>query len=79
MPEQVRVLLPAHLRHYNDGDEELALPWVEGATLAHYLEVLGIPEHEFMGIVLDGELSADRTRVPDSGSTIELVPAMSGG
>ncbi len=73
------MLLPAQLRYHNGGEEELRVPYRQGAPLSDYLALLGIPEHEFMGIVLDGELSADRTRVPGPGSTIELVPSMSGG
>ena len=79
MPEGLRVLLPAQLRYYNGGEDELRMPYQPGAALAEYLAMLDIPEHEFMGVVLDGELSADRTRVPGPDSTIELVPSMSGG
>jgi hypothetical protein len=79
MPEQLRVLLPAQLRYYNGGVDETQVRFCQGATLAHYLAVLDIPGHEFMGIVLDGVLSCDLTRVPGPNSVIELVPSMSGG
>lgn len=75
----VRVVLHAHLRHHNGGREELILPHREGATIEAYLAQLSVPSHEFMGVVLDGELSGDLTRVPGRGSTLELIPAMSGG
>ena len=73
------MVLHAHLRHHNDGQEELTLPHQPGATIEAYLAQLSVPRHEFMGVVLDGELSGDMTRVPAPGSTLELIPAMSGG
>lgn len=79
MPATVRVMLHAHLRHHNGGAEELILPHRPGATIEAYLAQLTVPAHEFMGVVLDGELSGDLTRVPGPGSTVELIPAMSGG
>ena len=75
----VRVVLHAHLRYYNDGDEELSLPFVQGSSIADYVAGLEIPEHEFMGVVLDGTLTGDLELVPAAGARIELVPAMSGG
>lgn len=75
----VHILLFAQLRHYNGGEEGLDLPWRKGATIRDYIDVLQIPGHEWMGTVLDGELSGDLDRVPGPGSTLELVPAMSGG
>ncbi len=80
MPEEsLRILLHAHLRHYNEGREETSLPFRAGATVAEYLAVLDIPGHEFAGVVLDGELTGDVTLVPQRDSVLELVPAMSGG
>ncbi len=75
----VHVRLHAQLRYYNGGDVELCRPWQAGATIREYIEPLGIPGHEWMGTVLDGELSSDLDRIPEPGSTLELVPAMSGG
>ena len=75
----VKLLLRAHLRLHNSGQEELLLPHVQGASIAHYLAQTTVPAHEFMGVVLDGVLSGDLTRVPGPGSVVELVPAMSGG
>lgn len=75
----VRVVLHAHLRLHNGGEEELSLPHRSGATIEDYLSQLTIPPHEFMGVVLNGELSGDLTRVPGPGSILELIPAMSGG
>lgn len=80
MPEAtLRILLHAHLRHYNDGREETSLPFRAGATVAEYLATLDIPGHEFAGVVLDGELTGDTSRIPRVDSVLELVPAMSGG
>jgi len=75
----IRVVLHAHLRHHNGGAEELTLAHRAGATIESYLAQLTVPRHEFMGVVLDGELSGDLSRVPGPGSTLELIPAMSGG
>ena len=77
--EPVRILLHAHLRHHNGGEEETSLPFMPGASVGDYLAQLAIPEHEFMGLVLDGRLTGDRSLVPEPGSVLELVPAMSGG
>ncbi len=80
MPEpRVELVLHAQLRYYNDGEEELTLPFVEGSSIADYIARLPIPEHEFMGVVLDGTLTGDLEQVPGAGARIELVPAMSGG
>ncbi len=80
MPEQtLRILLHAQLRHYNDGKDETALPFKPGAPIAHYLEQLNIPGHEFAGVVLDGVLTGDTSLVPGPDSVLELMPAMSGG
>ena len=78
-PAVIQILLHAQLRYYNGGDERLVLPWRDGATIRDYIDPLQIPGHEWMGTVLDGELSSDLDRVPGPGSTLELVPAMSGG
>ncbi len=75
----LRILLHAHLRHYNEGREETSLPFRDGATVAEYLATLAIPGHEFAGVVLDGELTGDTAQVPGPDSVLELVPAMSGG
>ena len=75
----VQVVLHAQLRYYNDGQEELTLPFVDGSTIADYVGRLPIPDHEFMGVVLDGTLTGDLDLVPAAGARIELVPAMSGG
>ena len=75
----VRIVLHAHLRHHNQGQEQLTLPHCPGASIADYLAQLTVPPHEFMGVVLDGELSGDLSRVPAVGSVVELIPAMSGG
>ena len=75
----VQVVLHAQLRYYNDGEEEMTLPHVAGSSIADYVGQLPIPEHEFMGVVLDGTLTGDLTLVPAAGARIELVPAMSGG
>jgi hypothetical protein len=75
----IQVVLHAHLRYYNDGDEETSLPFVEGASVADYVAQLSIPDHEFMGVVLDGTLTGDLGLVPGAGARLELVPAMSGG
>lgn len=77
--QNIKIMLHAHLRHHNGGREALSLPYCAGATIAEYLTQLAVPEHEFMGVVLDGELSGDRGRVPGPGSVLELIPAMSGG
>lgn len=76
---RLRVLLHAHLRLHNDGEVETSVPFLVGATVGDYLAVLGIPEHEFYGVVLDGTLSGDRGLVPREGSTLELVPAIGSG
>ncbi len=76
---RLRVLLHAQLRHYNGGSEETTLPFSRGATVAHYLTLLGIPGHEFAGVVLDGTLTGDTSLVPAEDSVLELMPAMSGG
>jgi len=47
--------------------------------VADYIEGPGIPGHELMGIVLDGELSVALDRVPAAGALLELVPAVTGG
>jgi len=77
--DTITVLLHAHLRHYNGGEEELRLPHQEGSTVQAYLDSLAIPQHEYMGVVLDGTLTGDLSLVPAAGAVLELVPAMSGG
>jgi hypothetical protein len=77
--QRVQVVLHAQLRYYNDGEEETTLPFAVGSTIADYIARLPIPQHEFMGVVLDGTLTGDLTLVPVAGARIELVPAMSGG
>lgn len=79
MSELIQVVLHAQLRYYNDGDENTTLPFVAGSSIADYIAQLTIPEHEFMGVVLDGTLTGDLTLVPTAGARIELVPAISGG
>ncbi len=81
MPEtiRVRVLLHAQLRHYNDGCEETTLPYTLGATVGDYLDQLGIPGHEYAGVVIDGRLNGDRTIVLEPEAVLELLPAISGG
>lgn len=79
MPQQIVVILHAHLRHYNNGNEQTTLPFVTGATVADYLEVLAIPGHEYMGVVVNGTLTGDTTIVLEPGDELGLVPAMSGG
>ena len=78
-PEVVHVVLHAQLRHYNGGAEAVGWPWRADWTIRDYIDALQIPGHEWMGVVLDGEMSGDVSRVPGPGSTLELVPAMSGG
>jgi hypothetical protein len=75
----ITVVLHAHLRHHNKGVERLVVPHRPGATVADYVEALAIPGHEFMGVVLDGELMTALDRVPGPGATLELVPAVTGG
>ncbi len=79
----MRVLLHAQLRHYNEGNEESSVPFVPGATLGDYVQCIteqhSIPAHEFHGYVLDGKLTSDTSLIPSPGSTVELVPALSGG
>jgi len=79
MPDTIRVLLHAQLRHYNGGREETMLPYTPGATVGDYLDRLGIPGHEVAGVVIDGRLSGDRTIVLERESVLELIPAISGG
>ncbi len=57
----------------------MTLPFEAGATIAHYLELLNIPGHEFAGVILDGTLTGDTSLVPERHSVLELMPAMSGG
>ena len=58
--QRVRVMLHAHLRHYNGGDEESQVAFVPGATLGDYVARIvaqhAIPAHEYHGYVLDGTL-----------------------
>ena len=75
----ISVILHAHLRHHNGGEERLTMPHRPGATVADYVAQLAIPSHEFMGVVLDGELTSELDRVPRPGATLELVPAVTGG
>jgi len=75
----IRVLLHAHLRHYNQGDDQTTLPYSPGATVADYLGRLAIPGHEYMGVVVNGTLTGDTSIVLAPGSVLELVPAISGG
>jgi len=75
----ITMVLHAHLRHHNGGQERLELPHREGATVADYVAAAAIPGHEFMGVVLDGELMTRLDRVPEPGATVELVPAVTGG
>jgi len=79
MAADIRVMLHAQMRHYNGGSEETSLPFVVGATSGDYLERLAIPQHEYMGLIIDGILTNDRTLVLSPGSLLELVPAISGG
>lgn len=79
MAAPVRVMLHAHLRHYNHGSEETTLPFAPGATVADYLERLAIPRHEYMGVVVDGTLTGDTSIVLAPGAVLELMPAISGG
>ena len=79
MSETITVLLHAHLRHYNQGSEETTLPFVDGATVAEYLDRLAIPGHEYMGVIVDGTLTGDKSIELPAGATLELVPAISGG
>ncbi len=80
---RIRVLLNAQLRYYNGGDEESNVPFVPGATVGDYVarvvEQHSIPTHEYYGYVLDGTMTGDESLVPGPGSTLELVPALSGG
>jgi molybdopterin converting factor small subunit len=75
----ITVMLHAHLRHHNGGREELRLPHRPGATVADYIASLAIPGHEYMGVVLDGELTDRLDQVPAPGAVVELVPAVTGG
>ena len=75
----IEVLLHAQLRYYNGGSEETSLPHTPGATVAEYLEQLAIPDHEYMGLIIDGTLTTKTTAVLAPGTVLELMPAMSGG
>jgi sulfur carrier protein ThiS len=75
----ITVVLHAHLRHHNGGEERLTVPHRPEATVADYVAALAIPGHEFMGVVLDGELMTALDGVPEQGATLELVPAVTGG
>ncbi len=75
----ITVMLHAHLRHYNGGVEALTVDHLPGTAVQGYLDRLAIPRHEYMGVVLDGELTGDLSRVPGPGAVLELIPAMSGG
>lgn len=79
MNEGVTFVLHAHLARYAGGRGRVELPHREGATLAVYVDELGIPAHEYYAVVRGDETTRDLSAVPSAGEVVELLPAMSGG
>lgn len=79
MTPAVTLVLHANLSRYADGRERVELPFRAGASIAEYVQQLGVPAHEYYAVVRRGAVTRDLGEVPDSGEVVELLPVLSGG
>lgn len=79
MTPTVTLVLHANLSRYSGGRERVELPYRATASIADYVQQLGIPAHEYYAVVRRGAVTRDLGETPDSGEVVELLPVLSGG